>query len=110
MVIPYRHFGKTYQSLLQESKNPKQRTEHNGSYLTQYSFEGPCPSSDILNNHEVLEASSVSVFRQRSTNWLTPQIKLFSINGHHGKSNLLRYVPENRSGLRVVKRKWLLKD
>jgi hypothetical protein len=66
MAMPYRHFGTNYQSQLQGSRNPKQRTEHNESYLTQYSFEGPCPSSDFLNIQEVLEASSVSAFWQRN--------------------------------------------
>lgn len=36
MVIPYPHFGTSYRSQLPGSRNPKQRTEHNGSYLTQY--------------------------------------------------------------------------
>ena len=42
--------------------------------------------------------------------WWTPWIALFSITGHHRNSNLLRYVPENRSSPRVVTGKWLLKN
>jgi len=65
-VIPYRRSGITCQSHLQGPRNLKERTEndkvdwHNLLFWT-------CPSSNFLTKHGVLEASSVSVFRQRST-------------------------------------------
>jgi hypothetical protein len=34
-----------------------------------------------------------------------PLIELFSIEGHHKSSNLLRYVPENRFSPRVINRR-----
>jgi len=34
--------------------------------------------------------------------WLALWSETFSINGHHRSSNLLSYVPENRSSPRVV--------
>jgi hypothetical protein len=65
-VIPYRRFGTTWRSHLQGPRNLKERTEHdevNWHNLLFWSF----PSSNFLTKHDVLEASSVSVFRQRST-------------------------------------------
>jgi hypothetical protein len=37
-----------------------------------------------------------------SPNFFIEASNLFSITGHHKSSNLLRYVPENRSSPRVV--------
>jgi hypothetical protein len=42
--------------------------------------------------------------------WLTPQTELLSITGQHRNSNLLWYIPENRSSPRVLLGKWLLKN
>jgi len=39
--------------------------------------------------------------KEHLTRW-TPLIELFSITGQHRDSDLLRYVPENRSSLRKM--------
>jgi hypothetical protein len=36
--------------------------------------------------------------------------ELFSVNGHHRNTNMLRYAPHNRSSPMVVTGKWLLKN
>jgi hypothetical protein len=47
---------------------------------------------------------------KKDITWWAPQIELLSFTGHHRCSNLLRYVPGNRSSWRVVTGKWLLKN
>jgi len=45
VVIPYRHFGTAYQTHLQGSRNPKERTEYSWNSLTLSPFwGGGCPS------------------------------------------------------------------
>jgi len=59
-VIPYWCSRTTYQSHLQGSRNPNERTLHDCSWLTHLSW-GFCPSPDILKKHNISEASCVSV-------------------------------------------------
>jgi hypothetical protein len=59
-------FGTTCRSHLQGPRNLKERTEHDKVDRHNLLFR-TCPSSNFLTKHSVLEASSVSVFRQRST-------------------------------------------
>jgi len=66
VVIPYWCFRTTYQFHLQGSRNPKEKRQHDWSYLTQSSFLGLCPSSNFLQKQNI-SASSISDFRQRST-------------------------------------------
>jgi hypothetical protein len=63
-VISYQCFGTTYQPHLQKWKNPKQSTtEANGHsrFLSLFTL------SDFLKKHAILEAATLSVFKQRST-------------------------------------------
>jgi hypothetical protein len=87
-------------STVKKSKRENSMTEVNWHTLLFWGF----------NKHDVSEAGSVSVFRQLTPNLADPSIELFSITGHHRNSNLLRYVPENKSSPRVVIGKLLLKN
>jgi len=79
--------------------------------LTQFSFFGLCPSSNFLEKLNGSEASTVSIFRQRST---SPGGLFRSYNsqslGTIERVNLCRYALENRSIPREVAGKWLLKN
>ena len=72
VVIPYRHFGTTYQSHFQGSRNPNEQTQHDWSYLTQFSFWGCCPDCNFLKKINVLEASYVSIFSREVSNLVDP--------------------------------------
>ena len=62
VLIPHHRFGTTYHSQLQGSRNPKERTQHERSYLTS-SFMGLW-SSIFLKTHSVQKLALFSVFRQ----------------------------------------------
>ena len=57
VVIPYWHLDTNYQSSLQGSRDPKERTGHDECYLTWSSFWGPFPSSDFMTKYDVSEGS-----------------------------------------------------
>jgi hypothetical protein len=54
-VFPYWRFGTIYRSHLQGIRNPKERTEHYWSSLSQYSFLGLCSSSNFLKKQDISE-------------------------------------------------------
>jgi hypothetical protein len=58
-------------------------------------FWGPCPLSNFLNAHRVLEAGSVPIIKQRSTYPGGPLRLMYSQSLGTTDNNLLRYVPEN---------------
>ena len=66
-IILYQCFGTTCLSHFPGSESLKERTEHDWSWLTQSSFLGGLVHHLLFKKHSVLEVSSVSVFRQRST-------------------------------------------
>ena len=72
VVIPYWHFWTTYQSHFQGSRNPNERTQHDWSYLTQFSFWGFCPECNFLKKNSVLEASCISIFSREASNLVDP--------------------------------------
>ena len=86
-------------------KNPKQRTETTEVHRPCL-FLGLCPLSDCLQNRNISETGSVSVFRQRSNRC---NLHTFSLAAHHRKSNKLGCALENRSHPRGIMAKWLLK-
>jgi hypothetical protein len=67
--------------------------------------------SGCLQNRNISETSSVSVFRHRSARH-KPWVQTFSIAAHHRKSNMLGCALENRSSSDLVQRevigKWPL--
>ena len=110
-VIPYCRFSTTYQSQLQGSKSPKERTDHDWSSLTQSSFLGLCQSSNFLKKHDISEFGCVSTYSGEETPSLVGPLEGGILNHWAlGHSNLLRYLPENRCSPRIITGKWLLKN
>jgi hypothetical protein len=91
------------------SRVKKSKNEKMACYLTLSSFSGLYPLSYFLKKQDN-SASSIYDFRQRSTYQGRQLRQIFSINRLHRNTNLLRYVPENRSSQWVVTGKWLLKN
>ena len=69
-------------------------------------FFGNSSVSKFLKTKDVLETSCFPLQEMAPLNWWIPQTMLFWITVHLRNSNLLTYV----SSLRVVTRKWLLKN
>jgi len=66
-------------------------------------FLGHCPSSYFGSR------PSFHFQTEKHLTWQTPLIELSLVIGHHRNSNLLKYVPTDRSRQRVITGKWLLK-
>ena len=109
-VIPCWHFGTSpcFKGHEKIQENTAQRK------LTDTVFflgGGHCPLSNFFKELQHFGIRLCFCFQAKQhLTWWTPWIELFLITGHCRNSNLIRYVPENRSSPRVVTRKWLLKN
>jgi hypothetical protein len=98
VVIPCRHFGTTYQSHLQGSRNPKEITQHNWSWLTQSSFLGHYPLSNFLLKKQVFQNPAIFPSSgKEAPNLVDLSDSVVLSVSHHKNSNALRFAPENIS-------------
>jgi hypothetical protein len=110
VVIPYRHFGTAYQTHLQGSRNPKERTEHAWNSLTLFLSWGFVHRLIFREPWRFGSLLCVHFQGKKHITWWTPYIELFSNTGDHRSNNLLRYVFENRPCQRAAPGKSLLKN
>jgi len=98
VATPCQHFGTTYRSHLQGSRNPKERKQHDWVNW-QSSFLGPVHHLVFLKKHNIQKPVLFPISDKEAPNLV---YTLDSPILHHRNSNLLRYAPENKSSPRVV--------
>ena len=93
------------------SRVKRSKREHCTTEVDKIFSFGLCPSTNFLRSTMFLKPA-VFPFNQakKHLTWLILWTELFSITGYHRSSNLLRYVPDNRSSPWVVTRKWIFKN
>ena len=108
-VICYLCCGTTHQYHLQRSRNPKERTEHNGKFTDTLFFFGEAWSIVQMFKEAGYFGSRLCylLLAKNPSNLVYSWTEIFLTTAHHRHNNWLRYAPENKSSPRVVTGIWL---